>query len=182
MKQVIVEGVTAIVFLDRQSEMHRKLSIQLFDLSTSPEVRYDGIAACPLVTSMLTSLEYADVEPHVGIDLVTRALNMRAPPPMSMYGAPPQLPSQSYGMNPGYGSAQPPPQAANVANVLGSLPPATLQKVLGALAASPPASSYPANQPPPQQHYMSSGQGAAPAQQVQSIMDQLARLQNNRPM
>jgi len=174
-KQLIIDGVVAVVFLSRQLQDRRKISMQTFQRNPADpgSVKWD---------------EYNEIDFEPAVDLVL-ALK-RGPvqpsyptfPPQSGYGAPAPIAGLPAGVNP------------NLANIIGSLNPGDLQKLLGALAQQPPAPApaYPAYPPqgagavglsgllgqPGLQGFGGQPAGAAnpPAQQVQDIMAQLAAL------
>ena len=186
-KQMVLDGVLAVVFLSRQLQDRRKISMQTFQRNPldPASIKWDGTC---LPSSQLTYIEYNEIEIPVAVDLVATLkrgpipvpVPVPAPPPMPMYGGyppqhyPPQQPPQPTfpsGVNP------------NLANIIGGMNPEALQKVLGAIAQQPPpATTYGGyNQVP------AMGQGPVlqgfggqrqpqPTQQVQDIMAQLAAL------
>ncbi|ODQ56588.1 hypothetical protein SAICODRAFT_28666 [Saitoella complicata NRRL Y-17804] len=178
-RQMVVEGVDAVVILNRNLQYRNKISLQCFDRRGGANVKFE---------------EYADVDINVGVALVQRlkqaAAAVAAPPAMG-YGMPPPV---------GYPPIAAPPVAAapgaNLANIISSLDPAALQNVIGALAkaqqpgAAPVAPGYPpAGLPAGFAMPGYPGAGApgpgpatqgAPTQQVQDIMAQLARLQGRQ--
>ncbi|KAL0631302.1 nuclear polyadenylated RNA-binding protein 3 [Maublancomyces gigas] len=118
-KQQILEGVQAVVFLSRQMQQESKISIQVFDRRGAGEATFD---------------QYDSLEPHIAAELVVRSKQAHVPPP-----PPPQVPNYGYGMHP---QQQQPHQQQpmiqqsaipNLANVLGSLDPSTLGKLLSNL-------------------------------------------------
>ena len=136
--------------------------------------------------------EYKEIEIPIAVDLVLAMKRgpIQQPPP-------PQPPAAYPGYPPQYPPAAAPALPAgvnpNLANIIGSMNPATLQKVFGALAQQqpPPVAQQPAygyQQPPAAQLGMGGLQGfggqqrpppthgPAPTQQVQDIMAQLAAL------
>lgn len=177
-RQLIVDGVLAVAFLSRQLQERRKISMQTFQRNpTDPgSVKWD---------------EYNEIEFNAAADLI---LAMKRgpiqPPTYPSYPAQPGLPAPA---------AAPPTLSAgvnpNLANIIGGMNPADLQKVLGALAQqSAPAATAPAYAGYPAQGVSVNpmggfGQGglqgfggqagsssSAPTQQVQDIMAQLAAL------
>jgi hypothetical protein len=181
-KQMVLDGVLAVVYLSRQLQDRRKISMQTFQRNPADpaSIKWDGTLFIP---PQLTYLEYNEIEIPVAVDLVATLKRgpIAAPPPAPMYGGyPPQH----------YPPQQPPPQPAfpagvnpNLANIIGGMNPAALQKVLGAIAQQPPpATTYGGYNPVP-----TMGQGPVlqgfggqrqpqPTQQVQDIMAQLAAM------
>lgn len=116
-RRQILEGVQAVSKLDMRSQNSSKIPLQVFDRQGGANnVRFD---------------EYQDLEPRIAAELVIRAKQTQQPAQAPVY-LQPQIPTgQSY---------QPPapaPAAAapNLANLVGSLDNATLQKLLGTLSA-----------------------------------------------
>ncbi|KAK8221848.1 nuclear polyadenylated RNA-binding protein 3 [Zalaria obscura] len=115
-KRQIVEGVTAVVRLTKNNQNTAKIPLQVFDRRNGADVRFE---------------EYDGLEPHVAAELVIRGKANNAP----------QLPSYGYG----YGGSAPstamppaamPPQAQqppNLSNLITSLDPMGLQKLLGVM-------------------------------------------------
>ncbi|BFZ59038.1 nuclear polyadenylated RNA-binding protein 3 [Saitoella coloradoensis] len=188
-RQMVVEGVDAVVILNRNLQYRNKISLQCFDRRGGANVKFE---------------EYADVDINVGVALVQRLKQaaVAAHPAMAMQPA-------GYGMPPPVGIgyppvAAPPPAAAaaaapgaNLASIISSLDPAALQNVIGALAKAQQPGAAPVAPP----GYPSAGLPAgfampgypgagapgpappaqgAPTQQVQDIMAQLARLQGRQ--
>jgi nuclear polyadenylated RNA-binding protein 3 len=113
-RRQILEGVLAVSQLDMRSQNSSKISLQVFDRQAgADDVRFD---------------EYQDLEPKIAAELVLRAKATSAPqarPPYDPGFATPQ-------------AHQPPPAqpaAPNLANLVGQLDNATLQKLLGSMSA-----------------------------------------------
>jgi nuclear polyadenylated RNA-binding protein 3 len=127
-RRQILEGVLAISQLDMRAQNSSKVSLQVFDRRGGVDnVRFD---------------EYQDLEPRIAAELVLRAKSASVPQVQAPYG-------------PGYATGQAPqppvaqPVAPNLANLVGQLDNATLQKLLGSLSApvqqnSPVATAGPA--------------------------------------
>lgn len=124
-RRQILEGVHAVCQLTRRSQDTGKIPLQVFDRQGGVDkVRFD---------------EYTDLDPKIAAALVTRAKQSQPsyPPPQ------PQYPPQAY--------QQPPPQTQstpNIANLVGQLDNATLQKLLGTLNMMPQPQQQAATQPP----------------------------------
>lgn len=150
-RRQILEGVLAISQLDMRAQNSSKISVQVFDRQGGADnVRFD---------------EYQDLEPRIAAELVLRAKSTSMAPQVP-YGA---------AYTTGQAHQQPPPQPAqpaapNLANLVGQLDNATLQRLLGTLSGplpqnSPVATASPAldlagllgglkqQQQPPQQSY-----------------------------
>jgi nuclear polyadenylated RNA-binding protein 3 len=113
-RRQILEGVLAISLLDMRAQNSSKIALQVFDRRGGVDnVRFD---------------EYQDLEPRIAAELILRAKAASVPQGQASYG-------------PGYGAGQPqqPPAAQavapNLANLVGQLDNATLQKLLGSLSA-----------------------------------------------
>lgn len=139
-RRQILEGVTALVKLSFSNQQASKIPLQVFDRSLGADnVRFD---------------EYENLEPRIAAELVIREKRKTASAPLpqstygqhSSYGQPLQQQQQQYGLPP-VTVQQPQQQASsaapNLANIVGQLDNATLQKLLGTLN-SP--------LPPPQQN------------------------------
>jgi nuclear polyadenylated RNA-binding protein 3 len=128
-RRQIVEGVLAVAQLTRRSQDASKIPLQVFDRTGGANnVRFD---------------EYQDLEPKIAAELVLRAKQTQAPPAPAPYAQPQLAPQQTY---------QPPTTTAaapNLANLVGQLDNATLQKLLGTLNSVAPAPqvTHPANPP-----------------------------------
>jgi nuclear polyadenylated RNA-binding protein 3 len=128
-RRQILEGVLAVAQLTRSSQDAKKIPLQVFDRTGGANnVRFD---------------EYRDLEPKIAAELVLRAKQTQAPPVPVAYVQPQLAPQQPY---------QPPTTTAaapNLANLVGQLDNATLQKLLGTLNAVAPAPQvmYPPNPP-----------------------------------
>jgi hypothetical protein len=113
-RRQILEGVLAISQLDMRAQNSSKIPLQVFDRQGGADnVRFE---------------EYQDLEPRIAAELVLRAKSASVPQGQALYG-------------PRYAPAQPPqqpaaqPAAPNLANLVGQLDNATLQKLLGSLSA-----------------------------------------------
>ncbi|KTW27266.1 hypothetical protein T552_02249 [Pneumocystis carinii B80] len=185
-QQMIIEGIMAIIFLNRQLQSQSKISMQIFDRKAdSSDVKFD---------------EYANIDVHVAVALALRKkqsiLQLTNAYGMSNYNNT-SFQSQN---TPSFGIAN-----SDLANLIGSLDPTTLQKVIGALTQSsqqltpqiqhmPYTSSLqiPYQGSSTNQNYQInqgivplitstiSPQGQQPAQQVQDILGQLAKLQGQQ--
>ncbi|KAI9892579.1 MAG: hypothetical protein M1814_001272 [Vezdaea aestivalis] len=127
LRRQILEGVQAVVRLDRSMLTSGKIPLQLFDRRAGAgNVRFE---------------EYANLDPHIAAELVLRARQTHAAPPPAQYGAPPQ----GYGMPQySYNAANQPQAPAHVAapnlqNLMASMDGQGLQKLLGTLNQQPPA-------------------------------------------
>lgn len=128
----VVEGVTAIVDLDRRCQATAKIPLQVFDRSGgSNNVRFEI---------------YRDLDPNIAIELVLRAKSRNAPAPQvpgygdSHYPQPYGTPQPPYGSAPAFPPPHTPtppaagrPAASELAGIVNSLDNATLQKVLATL-------------------------------------------------
>jgi hypothetical protein len=135
----------------------------------------------------LTYLEYNEIDIPVAVDLVTALkrgpIPAPAAPPPAYGGYPPQQFAPQLPQPP-RPAALPPGVNPNLANIIGGMDPAALQKVFGAIAQQPPppATTYGGyNQGPMMgQGPVLQGYGGQrppqPTQQVQDIMAQLAAL------
>jgi len=130
-RRQILEGVYAVLQLTIRSQNSSKIPLQVFDRQAGANnVRFD---------------EYQDLEPKIAAELVARAKQVQpaqqAPPQQQMpqYGQPQFSPGQSYQppieSPTQYQTPAPAPAAAapNLANLVGQLDNATLQKLLGSL-------------------------------------------------
>ena len=128
-RRQILEGVLAVAQLTRRSQDTSKIPLQVFDRTGGANnVRFD---------------EYQDLEPKIAAELVLRAKQTQAPPVPTTYAQPQLAPQQTY---------QPPTTTAaapNLANLVGQLDNATLQKLLGTLNAVAPAPQVPQPANPP---------------------------------
>lgn len=186
-QQMIIEGIMAIIFLNRQLQSQSKISMQIFDRrADSSDVKFD---------------EYANIDVHVAVVLALRKKQSLS-----------QI-TNTYGVSNNYTNTNFQPQNtsslgvanSDLANLIGSLDPATLQKVIGALTQTsqplPPQTSpitytnplqIPYQGTPINQNYQINPsvvslmapripqQGQQPAQQVQDILGQLAKLQGQQ--
>lgn len=116
-RRQILEGVLAISQLDMRAQNSSKIALQVFDRRGGVDnVRFD---------------EYQDLEPRIAAELILRAKATSVP----------QVPQGQLPYGAGYGAGQPqqPPAAQavtpNLANLVGQLDNATLQKLLGSLSA-----------------------------------------------
>ncbi|KAK2628907.1 hypothetical protein QTJ16_002010 [Diplocarpon rosae] len=120
-RRQIIEGVHAVSKLDVRSQNASKISLQVFDRQGGASaVRFD---------------EYQDLDPKIAAELVLRA---KQPPPQQIQHQPylqPQFtPAQSsYQTNYPPPASAPAPAAPNLANLVGQLDNATLQKLLSTL-------------------------------------------------
>lgn len=120
-RRQILEGVHAVSQLDMRSQNSSTISLQVFNRQGGANnVRFD---------------EYQDLEPRIAAELVLRAKSQAAPtypPPQPQYAS-----TQSYQPLP---AATPTP---DLANIVGQMDNASLQKLLGSMTASqkqnPPA-------------------------------------------
>ncbi|KAF4631319.1 hypothetical protein G7Y89_g6819 [Cudoniella acicularis] len=115
----ILEGVHAVSQLTMRSQNSSKIPLQVFDRQGGANnVRFD---------------EYQDLEPKIAAELVLRA-KQSPPQPQAPQYSQPQFPAgQSY--QPPAPAPAPAPVAANIANLVGQLDNAALQKLLGSLNA-----------------------------------------------
>lgn len=112
-RRQILEGVHAVSQLDMRSQNSSTIPLQVFNRQDGANnVRFD---------------EYQDLEPRIAAELVLRARSQAAPtyqPPQPQYA-----PTQSY---------QPPPATIptpELANIVGQMDNASLQKLLGSMTA-----------------------------------------------
>jgi nuclear polyadenylated RNA-binding protein 3 len=136
-RRQILEGVHAVSQLDMQAQNSSKIALRVFDRQAgASNVRFN---------------EYQDLEPKIAAELVLRAKQTQAPTPA--YAQPPALtyaqpsaPTYAQAPIPAYAPPQPqyaPPQAyqplpaapavPDLANLVGQLDNATLQKLLGSM-------------------------------------------------
>lgn len=168
----VLEGVFAVVDLDRKAQANGKIPVQVFNRSAGvSNVRFDG---------------YQDLAPSVAADVVLRAKSAAVAQQPQQY--PPHQPPYSQGHQgpPSYGQQYAHPQAAgyssappaaavvpsngiDLASLVGQLDNATLAQLLGAMqapqaapAAVPPPASY--GQPPPAAQYATPANAAQQAQ------------------
>jgi len=173
-RELVLDGALAVVFLSRHLQDRRRLTMQTFQRNpTDPgAIKWD---------------EYKEIEIPIAVDLV-----------IAMKRGPLSAPVQQQPPYPAYPPQYPPAPVApalptgvnpNLANIIGSMNPTTLQKVFGALAQQqppPPVMPQPAYGYQPMQGGLAGLQGfggqrppapgPAPTQQVQDIMAQLAAL------
>ncbi|OAA73611.1 Nucleotide-binding, alpha-beta plait [Cordyceps fumosorosea ARSEF 2679] len=146
------EGVHAVVELDMRAQNLGKIPVQVFDRSSgSSNVRFD---------------QYVDLDPATAGEVVLRAKASAAAAtaavythqPYGSYQQPYQPPVQQHPPrgDPYGGAAHPPaayaqplpaagiPAMADVAKLVGQVDNATLQRVLSAMAATPPSNAIPA--------------------------------------
>jgi hypothetical protein len=186
-RELVVDGVLAVVFLSRHLQDRRKLTMQTFQRNPNDPgaIKWD---------------EYKEIEIPIAVDLVVAmkrgplSAAAAAPQPPAFPGYPPQYPPAAAAQHVASAPALPAGVNPNLANIIGSMNPATLQKVFGALAQQqqPPLPVAPQQtygyqpQAPPQTGFGGlqgfggqrppPAQGSAPTQQVQDIMAQLAAL------
>jgi len=148
-RRQIVEGVLAVVKLNRQNQSTGKIGLQVFDRSSGDgNVKFE---------------EYQDLDPNVCAELVLRAKQKQqyagygynAPQPQQQYGSYAQQPQAPYGQPPpvpaGYMPpaqyGQPPQQQQspqNLQNLITSLDPSGLQNLLSQMnQGQTPASATP---------------------------------------
>lgn len=184
---MIIEGIMAIIFLNRQLQSQSKISMQIFDRKAdSSDVKFD---------------EYANIDVHVAVVLALRK-KQSILQLTNTYGITNYNNTSFQSQNtPSLGIAN-----SDLANLIGSLDPATLQKVIGALTQSsqqlapqiqhiPYTASlqipYQGSSSTNQSYQINPGivplmtstipsQGQQPAQQVQDILGQLAKLQGQQ--
>jgi nuclear polyadenylated RNA-binding protein 3 len=113
-RRQILEGVHAVSQLDMRSQNSSKIPLQVFDRQAGANnVRFD---------------EYQDLEPKIAAELVVRAKKVSTPvQAQSAYGT---------GFATGLAYQQPPaqPSTPDLANLVGQLDNATLQKLLGSMS------------------------------------------------
>lgn len=188
-RQLVVDGFTGVVSVSRPLQERRKVSLQTFQRNPADPgaVKWNGILT-PRNTRV-TWAEYNEIDIPAAVDLV---LNVKRGP------APLPAPQPPYAGSPYAGYAPQAPYAAasaapagvnpNLANIIGSLNPAALKQVFGAISQQPPPAQlgyagY--NQPAPTGAptgpagyggtYGGSRPGTTqPTQQIQDIMAQLA--------
>ncbi|KTW31663.1 uncharacterized protein T551_00924 [Pneumocystis jirovecii RU7] len=178
-QQMIIEGIMAIIFLSRQMQSQSKISMQIFDRrADSSDVKFD---------------EYANIDVHVAVVLALRKKQSVL-----------QLTNTYQPPNPGNLNTQPQNLALSASNsdlatLIGSLDPTTLQKVIGALTQPSQqltpqlqSLSYTSLQMPHQGASINKGYPTNPTlspmikpsqqpdQQVQDILGQLAKLQGQQ--
>ncbi|RPA98959.1 hypothetical protein L873DRAFT_1685803 [Choiromyces venosus 120613-1] len=136
-KQQILEGVQAIVFLDSQKQRDSNISLQVFNRHGSAEADFD---------------RYDNIEPEVGAELVIRAKQAIAQP---------QVSTMPYA----YMSQQP---YAQLGNLLGSMDPGTLNRLLTSLQVQTQQQGLQQNPMGQQRHQ--------PPQQLPSMAPDLAAL------
>ncbi|KAG4304262.1 hypothetical protein PORY_002237 [Pneumocystis oryctolagi] len=174
-QQMIIEGIMAIIFLNRQMQSQSKISMQIFDRKEdSSDVKFD---------------EYANIDVHVAVVL---ALRKKQSTLKNTYGT-------SNSNNTNFQLQNPTLNASNaaLASLIGSLDSTTLQKVIGALT-QPSQQLTSQMQSMPYTPLQTPHQGASagknysvgqevssmtkpqqqPDLQVQNILGQLAKLQN----
>lgn len=130
-KRQVLEGVVAVSKITRLNQLTVKVPLQIFDRRIPSDVRFD---------------EYQDLDPNVAAELVSRAKTaaipvyqqsnpMMAPPVQYGYAGlpPPQLP-------PAVTSAA---QPHHIGNLISSLDPTALQKLLGVMQPSPLTPQHP---------------------------------------
>ncbi|TKX22990.1 RNA recognition motif-containing protein 17 [Elsinoe australis] len=164
-KRQIIEGVTAVVRMNRFSPKIGKIPLQVFDRRCGAEVRFE---------------EYADLDPNIAAEVVLRAKANNAPAP---------APAPSYGYGYGSASSGPPQQPPfspsgmppNLGNAMSSMDASGLQKLLGAMQPGQSAQQQP--QLPPDLAKLLGGSmpGQQPGQygQAQQNQDPLAALRAN---
>lgn len=119
-RRQIVEGVLAVTQLTRRSQDTSKIPLQVFDRSGGANnVRFD---------------EYQDLDPKIAAELVLRAKKTQAATAASVYAQAPYTTPQSYQPAPASVPASVIP--SNLANLVGNLDNASLQKLLGTLNAN----------------------------------------------
>lgn len=121
-RRQILEGVHSVAKLDMRAQQSCKISLQVFDRQGGiGNVRFD---------------EYQDLDPKIAAELTLRAKNARQPPQIA--NPPPFVPPQYSAAQP-FQPPAPAPAAANpsLANIMGGIDNATLQKLLGTLGAMP---------------------------------------------
>ncbi|KAI9745980.1 MAG: hypothetical protein M1818_000661 [Claussenomyces sp. TS43310] len=117
-RRQIVEGVLAVAQLTRRSQDTSKIPLQVFDRKGGADnVRFD---------------EYQDLEPKIAAELVLRAKQAQIPV-IPAYAQPQYAVGQSYQPP---APAPAPAAASNLANLVGNLDNASLQKLLGTLNAT----------------------------------------------
>jgi nuclear polyadenylated RNA-binding protein 3 len=127
-RRQILEGVLAVAQLTRRSQDSSKIPLQVFDRTGGANnVRFD---------------EYQDLEPKIAAELVVREKQKQVASSQSAYVQPQLAAAQSYQQPPTAITAS----APNLANIVGQLDNATLQKLLGTLTA-PPTQAAPAPNP-----------------------------------
>ncbi|KIN00798.1 hypothetical protein OIDMADRAFT_41513 [Oidiodendron maius Zn] len=113
-RRQILEGVLAISQLDMRAQSSSKIPLQVFDRQGGADnVRFD---------------EYQDLDPRIAAELVLRAKAMLITQGQAPY-------SSGYGVVQAHQAPPAQPLAPNLANLVGQLDNATLQKLLGSLSA-----------------------------------------------
>ncbi len=138
-RRQILEGVTAVIKLTMRSQDASKIPLKVFDRSRGADsVRFD---------------EYAELEPSIAAQVVIREKAKMVPvvqPQQRPYGqAPQQYGVQLPYQQPAQAQAAPAP-APNMANILGQVDNATLQKLLASMAPKPQQAPAPTPAPIPQ--------------------------------
>jgi nuclear polyadenylated RNA-binding protein 3 len=179
-RQMVVDGALAVISLTRQLQERRKITMQTFQRNPNDPgaIKWD---------------EYNEIDIPVAVDLVLamKTASLPVQQPAFPVFPPQQFPQQQFPLQQ---SAPPGGVNPNLANIIGSMGPAALQKVFGAIAQQPIATPqyHGYNQPPNQGLAGLLGQNPAlggygmqppraaqagpPAQQVQDIMAQLTAL------
>ncbi|KAF1351887.1 hypothetical protein BDV97DRAFT_375919 [Delphinella strobiligena] len=128
-KRQALEGVVAVSKLTRLNQVTVKIPLQLFDRKIPSDVRFD---------------EYQDLDPNVAAELVIRAKAQAVPayqpptfPPPIQYGYG-GLPQPPLPLPPQMSQVTVPPAQPNLSNLITSLDPTGLQKLLGAMQPQTP--------------------------------------------
>ncbi|CAG8529114.1 8474_t:CDS:2 [Paraglomus occultum] len=135
-RQMIVEGVHAVIFLERHHEITARVNMQIFDQSRAARdsnVKYD---------------EYENIRIEEAVGLLLRARAMQRPgdirpPDNLLLGQPPMQPPQTMPLGPQPGGANPNP------NLLGNVNFAALANLLGSLQQQQPGATGQPVQPVP---------------------------------
>lgn len=155
-----MEGVLAVMRLTRIHQQLGKVALQVFDRRGGSDVRFE---------------EYADLDPNVAAELVLRAKSNKTAP---TYG-------YGYGAGPGVSSQLPPVNMpTNLSQLITTMDPASLQKLLGAMQSptAPQQPGAPTALTPDLAKLLIPAVGAPPAApfgQAPPAHDPLAALRNN---
>jgi hypothetical protein len=157
-RRQILEGVQAVVKLQRASYYSGKIPLHVFDRTGGADnVRFDGKPDCARCLSKwsltLNFTEYSDLALEAAAELVLRAKQAQAAAPPISYPA-----AQPYGPQYPPNAAQPlqspsegqAPGAPNISSLISNLDASGLQRLLGAL--QQPSQQAQPQQPPPIQH------------------------------
>lgn len=186
-KRQVLEGVQAVVKLNRLAQLSGKIALQVFDRSSGAEnVNFNGKSCLFLRLCFFSDpiTEYEGLDVNVAADIVIHSKRLQAqhvtaaaqytPSPTTPYGTSSQfsLPNtSSYPSQPSQSAGQP-----NVANMISNLDGASLQKLLGTL--QQPHGQRPA---PISQQAPAPNPSAQSAPDLASLLSNVARQQHQNP-